>query len=334
MVWLAFKGLMAAAPARILIEDAVAAPRPLGGVMFFETAGIEVALWVPPLVALVLSFFTSMGGVSGACLLLPFQMSVLGYTAPSVSATNQLFNVVATPGGVFRYWREGRMVWPLAAAIAAGSAPGVVAGALVRVAWLEDPRSFKLFVAVVLGYIGLRLVHGLLLRGGTTPGAAGVAAAVTVPGAAGSAHAGRGSRRGIAYVYGGVTYRASLSGVLALSGLVGVVGGIYGIGGGAIVAPFLVSAFRLPVHTVAGPALLGTFVTSVVGVACYALLAPFHPGLSVAPDWLLGLLFGAGGLVGTYLGARVQKRVPARAITWMLAVITLFIAARYGLGAR
>jgi hypothetical protein len=27
--------------------------------MFFETAGIEVAPWIPPLVALVVSFFTS-----------------------------------------------------------------------------------------------------------------------------------------------------------------------------------------------------------------------------------------------------------------------------------
>jgi uncharacterized membrane protein YfcA len=31
--------------------------------------------WIPPLVAFVISFFTSMGGVSGAFLLLPFQMS-------------------------------------------------------------------------------------------------------------------------------------------------------------------------------------------------------------------------------------------------------------------
>jgi uncharacterized membrane protein YfcA len=50
-----------------------------------------------------------MGGISGAFLLLPFQMSVLGYTNPSVSATNQFYNVVATPGGVWRlYLDSGR----------------------------------------------------------------------------------------------------------------------------------------------------------------------------------------------------------------------------------
>jgi hypothetical protein len=46
--------------------------------MLFQTAGIEVAPWIPPLVVFTISFFTSMGGVSGAFLLLPFQMSFLG----------------------------------------------------------------------------------------------------------------------------------------------------------------------------------------------------------------------------------------------------------------
>ena len=91
-----------------------------GHPMYFPVAGIEVNPIVPPLVAFVVSFFTSMGGVSGAFLLLPFQMSFLGYTTPSVSATNQLFNIVAIPSGVIRYIREGRMVWPLTVVVILG----------------------------------------------------------------------------------------------------------------------------------------------------------------------------------------------------------------------
>jgi uncharacterized protein len=75
-------------------------------VMFFQTAGIEVSIWIPPLIAFIISFFTSMGGVSGAFLLLPFQMSFLGYVNPSVSSTNQLFNIVAIPSGVYRYFQR------------------------------------------------------------------------------------------------------------------------------------------------------------------------------------------------------------------------------------
>lgn len=313
--------------------------------MVFETAGIEVALWVPPLVALVISFFTSMGGVSGAFLLLPFQMSVLGYTAPSVSATNQLFNIVAIPSGVYRYWREGRMVWPLTWMVVVGTLPGVFVGALVRVAWLPDARNFKLFAAAVLAYIGVRMLQDLLKR--TPGGGAGKAAEERFQrlvrehrrAADTNREAGREplpavrttrldwSRLG--YTFYGESYEVPVKAVFLLSLVVGVVGGVYGIGGGAIIAPFFIAFLGLPVYTIAGPALMGTFVTSVAGVAFYQGLAPFYPGMSVAPDWLLGLLFGLGGMVGMYLGARAQKHVPARAIKWMLAGIIVFTAGKY-----
>lgn len=109
----------------------------------------------------------------------------------------------------------------------------------------------------------------------------------------------------------------------------GIVGGIYGIGGGSIIAPFFVTFFGLPVYTVAGAALMGTFVTSVAGVAFYQAIAPLYPNVSVAPDWLLGALFGVGGMAGMYLGARCQKFVPAKAIKWMLAGIIVFTALKY-----
>ena len=133
--------------------------------MVFAASGVETSFWVPPLVALVVSTFTSIGGLSGAFLLLPFQMSFLGYVHPSVSATNQFFNIVAIPSGVYRYWREGRMVWPLTWAVIIGTMPGVMVGAYVRVTWLPDPKSFKMFAGLLLLYIGLRMLQDLLGKG-------------------------------------------------------------------------------------------------------------------------------------------------------------------------
>lgn len=132
--------------------------------MLFHTAGIEVQPWIPPIVAFGISFFTSMGGISGAFLLLPFQMSFLGYVNPSVSATNHVFNIVAIPSGVFRYWREGRMVWPLAWVVILGTLPGVFIGAILRVAYLPDPLRFKLFASAVLFYLGVRMARDLMKK--------------------------------------------------------------------------------------------------------------------------------------------------------------------------
>ncbi len=304
--------------------------------MLFQTAGIEVAIWIPPLVAFVISFFTSMGGVSGAFLLLPFQISFLGYTNPSVSATNQLFNIVATPSGVWHYWKEGRMVWPLTFVVVAGTLPGVFMGAILRVSYLPDPKSFKLFAAAVLLYIGLKMLGDLVTKNSKN------AAKEKIENRFQEAVRKHGSRtalptvkvthfnlKRIGYTFYGESFDVSFWGIFSLSAIVGLVGGVYGIGGGSIIAPFFVTFFGLPVYTVAGAALMGTFVTSIAGVLFYQAIAPFYPDVSVAPDYLLGILFGLGGMAGMYLGARCQKFVPARAIKWMLTLIIISTAAKY-----
>ena len=97
------------------------------------------------------------------------------------------------------------------------------------------------------------------------------------------------------------------------------------------VKSLFVSFFKLPVHTVAGAALMGTFITSVAGVIFYQAIGPYYPNMSVAPDWPLGVLFGLGGMAGIYLGARCQKFVPANTIKWMLAGTILFTAGQYAL---
>jgi uncharacterized membrane protein YfcA len=289
--------------------------------VYFPTADLHVNPLLPPLVAFAISLFTSTGGVSGAFLLLPFQVSVLGFTSPAVSATNQLYNVVAIPGGVVQYFREGRMVWPLTWVVVAGTLPGVLIGAVLRIRYLPDPRDFKFFVGLVLLYLGARVAQDILRRraggGGTAPGGVTPVAIESF------------SPARIAYVFGGERYAVGTPALWGLSLAVGVVGGVYGIGGGAIMAPVLVSVWRLPVYTVAGAALMGTFVTSAGAVLFYALLAPRYPDLAVAPDWGLGLLFGLGGLAGIYCGARLQKRFPATVIKWILAGCILFVAIRY-----
>jgi len=296
--------------------------------MLFPVSGIEVNPLVPFVVAFCVSFFTSMGGVSGAFLLLPFQVSVLGYTAPSVSATNQVFNIVAIPSGVYRYIREGRMLWPLTLAVIIGTLPGVFIGAWVRIRYLPDPKNFKFFVGLVLLYIGWRLLLDIFKNKDKPKSAEAPTTAVPTHRVCVTAA----SLRTVEFEYDGERFRFAPSLVYLICFLVGIAGGIYGIGGGSIVAPFFVAVIGLPVYTVAGAALMGTFITSVAGVAFYHLLAGWHPEMQIAPDWLLGVLFGLGGLLGMYAGARTQKHVPARVIKAILCLCILFVAGKYMLG--
>ena len=317
--------------------------------MLFPVSGVEVNPLIPPLVALIVSTFTSMGGVSGAFLLLPFQVSVLNFTSPAVSPTNLVFNIVAIPSGVYRYIREGRMNWPLTWVVILGTLPGLLFGALIRINWLPDPKNFKLFVGCVLLYIGGRLLYDqtpwakhkkakiqefearvqerlqkVLKEAGHTTGRG-------LPQAARVRTAGWSLKR-LSFEFLGETFSFSVPALFSLALVVGLIGGTYGIGGGAIIAPFLAAIFELPIYTIAGAALMGTFITSVAGVGIYYCLAPFCPGQMVAPDLLLGALFGIGGFIGMYIGARLQKFISGTIIRIGLGLIIAGLALRYIVG--
>ncbi len=295
--------------------------------VLFPESGVEVfPLW-PFLVAFAVSFCSSLGGVSGAFLLLPYQVSVLGFTSPAVSSTNLLFNIVAIPAGIHRFIREGRMLWPLTILMVGGLVPGVTLGAYLRLRYLPDPGAFKLFVGCVLLYIGARLVWDVASTS-RTRGPAATPQPEEKDSRVRTTHVGL---TRTSYTYAGETHAYNPLWVLLLVIVVGVVGGAYGIGGGAIMAPVLVSVFRLPVHTIAGATLASTFSTSVIGVVVYTWVAPLFnaSGGSTAPDLLLGGLLGLGGLAGIALGTRLQKHVPALHIKILLAAILLFVALRY-----
>jgi uncharacterized membrane protein YfcA len=313
--------------------------------MTFSVSNVTANVLLPPLVALVISFFTSMGGISGAFLLLPFQMSVLNYTAPSVSGTNHVFNIFAIPSGVYRYIKEGRMAWPLTWVVIAGTLPGVFIGYYLRVRFLPDPKTFKLFVGCVLLYIGFRLLKELLFPNKAQSAAAKsleekfkartaeikkeqsskMAAGIPADAVVKTLSV---SLKKVEYEFWGERFSFNTIGMFALAFIVGIIGGAYGIGGGAIIAPFCVAFFHLPVYTIAGATLMGTFITSVAGALFFSILPATH-GVSPMPDWPLGILFGTGGFVGMYLGAKMQKYVPQKFIKSIVAAAIVFLAGNY-----
>lgn len=316
--------------------------------MYFPVSGVEVMLFIPPLVAFLVSSLTASAGVSGAFLLMPFQMSVLNFTSPAVSPTNMIYNIVAIPGALYTYIKEGRMAWPLTWAIIIGTLPGVFFGAWIRILYLPDPKIFKLFVGLVLLYLGYRLLSEVM--GWNKKAKARnklmqdkFADQVAKLKEANSSRIASGlpteavvktksiSLKKIEYDFWGETYSFNTLSILMLALVVGIIGGIYGIGGGAIIAPFCVAVLGLPIYTVAGAAMAGTFITSITGVFYYHLLATssIAAGVNVSPDWTLGILFGVGGLLGTYVGARFQKYLPDKVIKVILTFLILFLSITY-----
>ncbi|MBD3256993.1 TSUP family transporter [candidate division GN15 bacterium] len=286
--------------------------------------GAETPFWLPLLVAFCISALTSTGGITGAFIILPFQISVLGYSAPGASATNLLYNVIAVPLGAYRYHRERRMQWGLAMVTGIGAMPGLVVGAYLRVNYLPDPVSFKFFAGLVLLALAIKMLIDLLRKRRQvqrTP------SDLTIQGS-------DLTLRSIQYEFDQQRYRVPTISLALFSVLVGVIGGVYGIGGAAVLSPYLVAVYHLPVHSIAGAMLMSTWITSVAGVVVYVVIGLwFSPeGSLVLPDWQLGLALGCGGLAGIYAGAWLQRWVPAGVIKVILIAGLLLIAVRYIVG--
>ena len=188
----------------------------------------------------------------------------------------------------------------VALVLIAGTLPGVIAGAVIRVELLPGPHVFDLVIAAVLVPLG-----GWLAVTGPARPVRAARAARDMP----------------------------QSVLILLAAVVGCAGGIYGIGGGSILAPILIGTGRLP-SEVAPAALGSTFVTSITGVITFAILS-LHTSGPVAPDWPTGIALGLGGLAGAYTGARIQSRFPDAVIRRGVGLLVIAIGARYlwaGLG--
>src|SRR4051794_5033969 len=242
-------------------------------------------------IAFCLSAVTTPVGVSGAVFLVPVQVSILHTPNPALTPTNLLYNLVAIPGALLRFHSEGRLGGHLLWLLSLGTLPGVVAGAIIRVEFLSGPEEFLAVIAVVLLPLGV-----WLLLGQPAPVRE------------------QGDRRGV---------------IVLSSVVVGTVGGVYGIGGGSILAPVLVG-LGYTVREVAPAALAATFLTSIVGVATFAVLSLSANG-DIAPDWTVGIALGLGGLAGGFLGARFQERVPEQTLRRVLGLLRLGLGIRYGI---
>jgi uncharacterized protein len=245
--------------------------------------------WVE-IVALVAAFaiatVTTPAGVSGAVLLLPFQVSVLGTPSPAVTPTNLLYNVVASPGAIWRYWQQGRTGGNLSWLLPAGTLPGVIGGLVIRVYLLPGPVVFDLVIAAVLIPLGAWLA--LSRPKPSTP-------------------------------------RIPRPVIVLIAAVTGCVGGIYRIGGGSILAPILIADGRPP-SQVPPAALSSTFLTSLAGVVTFTALAASHHGSIAPnwPTGIaLGTGGLAGGYMGARLHARLPETTIRRLLA--LAVVTIGI---------
>jgi len=107
---------------------------------------------------------------------------------------------------------------------------------------------------------------------------------------------------------------------------VGALSGFFGIGGGFLIVPGLVTATSMP--------LLNAIGSSLVSVAAFGATTAASYALSGLVDWMVALLFIAGGVVGGFGGIRLartlstKRRLLALIFSGVVASVGVYVLAK------
>jgi uncharacterized membrane protein YfcA len=277
--------------------------------MYFPVAEVEMNPITPVLVGAVVSLIMGQVGLTGGIATLPYMMSALNFTSPSVSATNLVFVLMAPLGSVYSYWREKRMLWRLGLLAGAGGVVGATMGPWIRTGPLNDMLRFKAFFGLLLLLIGLKLFFKTYSD-------------VKI----GKVERTAGGLKEQSFIFSGTEYTFSPL-LISFAGLiVGIVSTTFGIGTGILLVPFYTAVLRLPIYAVASSALLSTLIISFTGTMAYASL---NYGVETSPDLRLGVLLGIGGIFGGFASAKAQGKVSSKTLQKILGALLFLWALVY-----
>jgi uncharacterized membrane protein YfcA len=185
---------------------------------------------------------------------------------------------------LFHHARSGHVRWSIGLLFAAVGTAGALAGSSAGKAF-DGQRLLFLFALLMIA------VGALMLR---------------------QHRRGGGRERAL-----GAKVSAKLGGLGVAAGLVS---GFFGIGGGFLVSPALVSATNMAMIHAVG--------TSLIAVTAFGLATAVNYALSGLVDWPLAAIFVAGGFLGSAAGTRAAKRLSARGhLTTVFAGLVFLVAA-------
>jgi uncharacterized membrane protein YfcA len=111
---------------------------------------------------------------------------------------------------------------------------------------------------------------------------------------------------------------------VALGLVAGLVGGLFGVGGGIVVVPGLVLWLKFGQHKASG-----TSVATIVAAAGAALISFAFDG---SVDWRAAAIVTVGAVAGAAIGTRILHRIPPKLLSRAFSGLLLIAAARMALG--
>ena len=213
-----------------------------------------------------IGFTLALVGGGGSILAVPLMVYLVGVKDPHVAIGTSALAVAANALiGLGNHARKRNVKWRCALTFAAAGVVGAAFGAMLGTS-MDGQKLLALFALLMLG------VAGLMFR---TRGQAGDPAVVL--------------------------NRGNAPKLLGSGAATGLLSGFFGIGGGFLVVPGLISATGMPILFAVG--------SSLVAVAAFGLTTALSYASAGLVAWPLAALFIGGGALGSAFGARVAHRL-------------------------
>ncbi|MRG27193.1 sulfite exporter TauE/SafE family protein [Laceyella tengchongensis] len=256
-------------------------------------------------VGLLAGTLGSLVGLGGGIVIVPALIYLAGIhpafqgITPSVAVGTSLLLIVLTAlSSTLSFLKQGRVDVKSGFVFFLACGPGAMVGAWITRLFQSD-TFFAAFGCLML------LVSWLLRikeKGTVRPVRLDVTKTYTDP-------------AGTVYEYGYHRLTA-----LGLSFLVGVISGLFGIGGGSLLVPMMIMLFRFPPHVATATSMLIICLSSIAASVMHVVQGNIH--------WLSALVLAPGAWMGGRAGAWISAKLSGRTLLNLLRIAIIVTAVR------
>jgi|SRR5690625_136206 len=273
----------------------------------FIKVGISLIFIICLTIGLITAFAGSLLGLGGGVILIPTLLFLHQYSASFAWATPQtivsislIVMIFTALSSTISYAKKNRVDFRTGILFLLGSIPGGILGS-----WLNqfvDVDRFSLYFGILIIFLSmLMFIKREPVEHQVTPQNA------------------RGLRT---FVVNGETYYYTVSVWLSsfISLIVGMLSGMFGIGGGAMFVPTMILLFRIPPHIATATSMFLILITSLISSVTHIILGHM--------TWTYVLFFIPGAWVGGIIGAKVNQLLKSRILEWLLRFVLIVIGLR------
>lgn len=258
------------------------------------------------LIGILTAFIGSIAGLGGGIILVP-SLFLMNSISPSfawatpqsivgISLVTMIFTALSSS---LTYIKGKRVDYQTGILFLIGSIPGGIIGSRLNAYFNVD--VFTLYFGILMIVISsLLFINKSVFKREVEP-----------------------SKKGVKTVeLAGETYQYKVFVVPAiiLSLVVGVLSGLFGIGGGSIMVPAMMLFFGIPTHIATATSMFMILFVSISGSVTHIIQGHIL--------WGYALLFIPGAWIGGRLGAKVNQMLPGKTLVWILRILLIIVGLR------